>query len=139
MIVRGVVTRGGAQSPPDHPDAGDGDDGGDDDVGGQVHVRDADDAPAVGAEGDAGDDDDAEHDLRDDGEAQPALDALVTRALAYNRDFVAPTLNRRRPEANEAAALAALDEELAGTSDDATAEELQNIVYEIGKDPHFGF
>jgi len=72
-------------------------------------------------------------------EAQPALDALVTRALAYNRDFVAPTLQRRRPETNEAAALAALDEELAGTSDDATAEELQNIVYEIGKDPHFGF
>jgi lysyl-tRNA synthetase, class I len=24
-------------------------------------------------------------------------------------------------------------------SDDATPEELQNIVYEIGKDPHFGF
>ena len=33
----------------------------------------------------------------------------------------------------------ALDEELAATSDDATAEELQNLVYEIGKDPHYGF
>ena len=31
------------------------------------------------------------------------------------------------------------DEELAALSDDATAEELQNIVYAIGKDPHFGF
>jgi lysyl-tRNA synthetase, class I len=72
-------------------------------------------------------------------EAHPALDVLVTCALAYNRDFVAPTLKRRKPEPGEAAALAALDEELAGTSDDATAEELQNIVYEIGKDPHFGF
>jgi lysyl-tRNA synthetase class 1 len=71
--------------------------------------------------------------------AHPALDTLVTCALAYNRDFIAPTLQRRRPEANEALALAALDEELAATSDDATAEELQNIVYEIGKDPHFGF
>lgn len=71
--------------------------------------------------------------------AHPALDALVTRALAYNRDFIAPTLVRRKPEAGEAAALAALDEELAATSDDATAEELQNIVYEIGKDPHYGF
>lgn len=71
--------------------------------------------------------------------AHPALDALVTRALAYNRDFIAPTLQRRKPDANEAAALTALDEELAATSDDATAEELQNIVYEIGKDPHFGF
>jgi lysyl-tRNA synthetase class 1 len=69
----------------------------------------------------------------------PALDALVTSALAYNRDFFAPTLQRRAPEAGEAAALAALDEELAATSDDATADELQNIVYEIGKDPHYGF
>jgi lysyl-tRNA synthetase class 1 len=70
--------------------------------------------------------------------AHPALDGLVTRALAYNRDFIAPTLNRRKPEANEAAALAALDTELASVSEDATAEELQNIVYAIGKDPHFG-
>jgi len=71
--------------------------------------------------------------------AHPALDALVTRALAYNRDFIAPTLMRRKPEAGEAAALAALDEELAAASDEATAEELQNMVYEIGKDPHYGF
>ncbi|MEO0033429.1 MAG: hypothetical protein RIS94_3187 [Pseudomonadota bacterium] len=70
--------------------------------------------------------------------AHPALDALVTRALAYNRDFIAPTLQRRKPEANEAEALAALDEELAGTSEDASPEQLQNIVYEIGKDPHYG-
>ena len=71
--------------------------------------------------------------------AHPALDAMVTCALAYNRDYIAPTLRRRAPEAGETAALIALDEELAATSDDATAEELQNIVYEIGKDPHFGF
>ncbi len=72
-------------------------------------------------------------------EAHPALDTLVTSALAYNRDFVAPTLQRRKPEPNEALALAALDEELGGTADTATAEELQTLVYEIGKDPHFGF
>ena len=72
-------------------------------------------------------------------DAHPKLDVLVTSALAYNRDFIAPTLKRRKPEANEAAALSALDEELAATSDDATPEELQNIVYEIGKDPHYGF
>ncbi len=71
--------------------------------------------------------------------AHPALDSLVDKALAYNRDFVAPTLQRRKPEANEALALAALDEELASTSDDATAEELQTLIYEIGKDPHYGF
>ena len=72
-------------------------------------------------------------------EVHPALDALVGCALAYNRDLVAPSLQRRAPEANEALALAALDEALAVTGEDATAEALQNIVYEIGKDPHYGF
>ena len=69
----------------------------------------------------------------------PELAKLVDCALAYNRDYIAPTLARRAPEASEAAALAALDEELAVTSDDATAEELQTMIYEIGKDPHYGF
>ena len=71
--------------------------------------------------------------------AYPELDKLVTTALAYNRNLIAPTLVRRKPEAGEVLALTALDEELAATSDDATAELLQNIVYEIGKDPHYGF
>jgi lysyl-tRNA synthetase, class I len=74
-----------------------------------------------------------------DPEAHPALNALVTRALAYNRDFVAPQLKRRKPDASEAAALAALDEELAAACENAGAEELQNLVYAIGNDPHFGF
>ena len=65
-------------------------------------------------------------------------DALVDRALAYNRDFVAPALRRRKPDANEAAALAALDEELAATDAGASAEELQSLVYAIGNDPHYG-
>jgi lysyl-tRNA synthetase class 1 len=72
-------------------------------------------------------------------EAHPELDVLVTSALAYNRDFIAPTLKRRKPEGGEIAALIALDEALAVASGDATAEELQNMVYEIGKDPHYGF
>jgi lysyl-tRNA synthetase class 1 len=70
--------------------------------------------------------------------AHPALDALVTCALAYNRDFIAPTLVRRKPEAGEAAALRAGR----GTGRHQRrchGEELQNIVYEIGKDPHYGF
>jgi lysyl-tRNA synthetase class 1 len=71
--------------------------------------------------------------------AHPGLDRLVACAIAYNRDFVAPNLHRRPPEENEAAALAALDEELASASADATPEELQSIVYAIGKDPHYGF
>ncbi|MBB3983355.1 lysyl-tRNA synthetase class 1 [Sphingobium fontiphilum] len=72
-------------------------------------------------------------------ESHPALDTLVGCALAYNRDFIAPTLQRRKPEENEAAALRELDAQLAALPDDATADEIQNIVYEIGKDPHYGF
>ena len=72
-------------------------------------------------------------------ESHPRLAGLVRNALAYNRDFVAPTLRRRAPEPNEAMALKALDGQLAALSEDASAEEIQNIVYEIGKDPHYGF
>jgi lysyl-tRNA synthetase class 1 len=72
-------------------------------------------------------------------ESHPVLAALVEHAIAYNRDFVAPTLLRRAPEANEAMALRQLDAQLGALSDDATAEDIQTIVYEIGKDPHYGF
>ena len=66
----------------------------------------------------------------------PDLDRLIDRALAYNRDFVAPTLVRRVPDATERAALAALDAALADMPG-ADAEAIQNQVYEIGK-THFG-
>jgi lysyl-tRNA synthetase class 1 len=69
----------------------------------------------------------------------PALDQLVEKALAYNRDFVAPTLARRAPEANEAAALRRLDEALAPLAENCAPEDIQTIVYEIGKDPALGF
>ena len=69
----------------------------------------------------------------------PELDALVDRALAYNRDFVAPTLVRRAPEPNEAKALMALDAILAEASEDTPAEELQTAIYEIGKAAEYGF
>jgi len=73
------------------------------------------------------------------GETHPALGELVTCALAYNRDFVAPTLKRRAPETNEAAALRELDAQLGALDENASAEDIQTIVYEIGKDPHYGF
>ncbi|MET0250685.1 MAG: lysine--tRNA ligase [Novosphingobium sp.] len=69
----------------------------------------------------------------------PALDALVGRALAFNRDLVAPTLCRRSPSANEVAALAALDRELAELAPDTGAEAIQSIVYAVGKDEASGF
>ena len=67
----------------------------------------------------------------------PALDNLIDKALAYNRDFVAPTLRRRAPEGVERAALEALDAELAKLAVDTSAEDIQNIVYEIGKSGGF--
>ncbi len=76
-------------------------------------------------------------------DADPAahsdLDTLVGKALAYNRDFVAPTLHKRAPESNEAAALRMLDEMLADADPDATSEDLQTQVYEIGKREEFAF
>jgi lysyl-tRNA synthetase class 1 len=77
------------------------------------------------------------HDL--DPSHHPDLEALIDRALAYNREFVAPTLNKRAPTPSEAEALRALDLLLAGTSEGASAEDLQTEVYEIGKDERFGF
>ena len=71
--------------------------------------------------------------------AHPALDGLVDKALAFNRDFVAPTLQRRKPAEGEARALRALDAELAKVAGDAIAEDLQTMIYEIGKNPEFGF
>ncbi len=63
----------------------------------------------------------------------PDLDRLVRYAIRYARDFVVPTLVRRRPDAREAAALADLDARLAVLDPDAGAEAYQNEVYEAGK------
>ncbi|ANY21227.1 Lysine--tRNA ligase [Tsuneonella dongtanensis] len=69
----------------------------------------------------------------------PALDKLVGTALAYNRDFVAPGLMRAKPADNEAAALRALDAQLSVLEPNSSAEDLQTMVYEIGKREEFGF
>ena len=66
-------------------------------------------------------------------ETYPALDELIGLAIAYHRDFIAPTLHRRTPDAREAAALQALDARLAMLPDDADAEAIQFEVYETGK------
>ncbi len=67
------------------------------------------------------------------------LNALIEPALAYNRDFILPTLNRRAPAANEAEALKALDAELAGMTEETPAEDIQTAIYEIGKNEAYGF
>ncbi len=70
-------------------------------------------------------------------EKHPELDQLITHAIAYNRDVVAPTLVRRKPAGVECAALKQLDAELARLPSAATAEDIQTIVYEIGKSGGF--
>ncbi|TRD10503.1 lysine--tRNA ligase [Erythrobacter insulae] len=69
----------------------------------------------------------------------PSVDAMIDAAVAYTRDFIVPTLNKRAPSETEAAALRALDDALAGAASDADAETLQTAVYEIGKREEFGF
>lgn len=66
-------------------------------------------------------------------ETYPELDRLIDYALAYNRDVVAPTLHRRAPEGPEIDGLKQLDAQLAALPAGAGAEDIQNIVYEIGK------
>ncbi len=72
------------------------------------------------------------------GADHPALDALIGHAIAYHRDYVAPTLQRRAPTAKEAAALRDLDDRLAALAEsDDLAAAAQNEVYEVGK-VHYG-
>ncbi|WP_324809341.1 lysine--tRNA ligase [Sphingomonas sp. LY29] len=69
--------------------------------------------------------------------AFPELEKLIPLALAFNRDFVAPTLKRRAPTEIEAAALRDLDGELAKLDPDTPGDEIQNIVFEVGKRHEF--
>ncbi|MFA6218367.1 MAG: lysine--tRNA ligase [Erythrobacter sp.] len=73
------------------------------------------------------------------GKVTPELEALIAAAVAYTRDYIAPTLHKRAPAANEAAALRALDAFLATAAADTSAEDIQTQVYEIGKREEFGF
>ncbi|MEQ8246497.1 MAG: lysine--tRNA ligase [Alphaproteobacteria bacterium] len=66
-------------------------------------------------------------------ESHPLLDSLVTYAIAYYRDFVAPSKVFRAASERERAALQDLVAELVELTPDADAEAIQNRVYEIGK------
>ena len=66
-------------------------------------------------------------------DTHPELDALIDHALVYFRDFVADSLQRRAPDAKEAAALRDLDARLAALGEDAGPEAIQTEVYEVGK------
>src|ERR1700719_1540987 len=66
-------------------------------------------------------------------ETHPKLDAMVGYAINYYRDFVAPTKQFREPTDVERAALQDLRDALSQLPPSSTAEEIQNVVYEIGR------
>jgi lysyl-tRNA synthetase class 1 len=63
----------------------------------------------------------------------PKLDALVGYAINYFRDFVLPEKKFREPTSGERTALQDLRNALAQLPQDASAEDIQNVVYEIGR------
>jgi lysyl-tRNA synthetase class 1 len=66
-------------------------------------------------------------------QTHPKLDAMVGYAINYYRDFVAPTKKFREPTDGERAALQDLRDALANMAAESTAEDIQNVVYEIGR------
>jgi lysyl-tRNA synthetase class 1 len=68
----------------------------------------------------------------------PFLDRLVGYAINYYRDFVKPTKRFRAANDTERTALAELLGRLGELPGDATAEDIQTEIYEIGKRHPFG-
>ncbi|MBV9348028.1 MAG: lysine--tRNA ligase [Pseudolabrys sp.] len=66
-------------------------------------------------------------------QSHPKLNQLVGYALQYFKDFVLPEKKFRQPTDVERAALQDLRDALAQLKAGATAEEIQNVVYEIGR------
>jgi lysyl-tRNA synthetase class 1 len=66
-------------------------------------------------------------------ETHPKLDAMVGYAINYYRDFVAPTKKFREPTDGERVALQDLRDALANMPAESSAEDIQNVVYEIGR------
>jgi lysyl-tRNA synthetase, class I len=63
----------------------------------------------------------------------PKLDALVRYAIHYFHDFILPAKQFREPSAAERAALVDLRDALAQLPAEATTEQIQDVVYEIGR------
>jgi lysyl-tRNA synthetase class 1 len=66
-------------------------------------------------------------------QTHPRLAALVGYAIHYFRDFVLPAKSFRAPSEVERAALLDLRDALAQLPGSATAEQIQDVVYEIGR------
>ena len=70
-------------------------------------------------------------------QTHPQLDALVGYAIHYFRDFVLPEKRFREPTDPERAALIDLRDALSNLSAEATPEDIQEVVYEVGRRPPF--
>jgi lysyl-tRNA synthetase class 1 len=66
-------------------------------------------------------------------ESQPLLDRMIGYAITYFRDFVLPAKTYRPATAVERDALSDLADGLAALPADAPGEDVQAVVYEIGK------
>jgi lysyl-tRNA synthetase class 1 len=66
-------------------------------------------------------------------EAYPVLDHLAGYAVNYYRDFVRPKKVFRPADEVERTALQALSEALATMAPDASAEDLQAVIYDVGR------
>ena len=63
----------------------------------------------------------------------PKLNAQVEYAIHYFRDFVQPTKKFREPNEVERKALTDLRDALSNLAASVTAEEIQDVVYEVGR------
>ncbi len=63
----------------------------------------------------------------------PRLDALLGYAIRYYQDFVMPAKRHRPPDAVEREALAALSQALGAAPPDASPDDLQALVYDVGR------
>lgn len=70
-------------------------------------------------------------------EAHPLLDQLAGYAIRYFHDFVKPAKRYRAPTEKEQDALVDLDTRLAQLPKTALAEEIQAVVYAVGKEQGF--
>lgn len=66
-------------------------------------------------------------------QTHPKLNAMVGYAIHYFRDFVLPTKKFRQPTDTERVALNDLRDALGQLAPEATAEQIQDVVYEIGR------
>jgi lysyl-tRNA synthetase class 1 len=66
-------------------------------------------------------------------QTHPRLDAMVGYAIQYFRDFVLPQKTFREPSAVERKALSDLRDALSNLPPGGSAEDIQNVVYEIGR------